>query len=352
MHRKGVALALGVGMVVGGNAWAQDAGEFKTLSLGQPVRGEITSSDHLNWSDGTRSERYSITLAEGQAVRFATTGPLSASLSFFLEGELLAGPTARGSADLVVRAPRDGQYVLSVSGREASSFGPFTLEAGAQQVYDGGEIRAGESLVDWADSSRSIPLHIEREGVYTIRMDSEAFDTTLSLEGGGVSLSSDDSAGGTDSMITAALVPGTYKLTTDGFMGRMGGEYRLRVSSRELPRGVEVATAGTLVPGTPVTALHQGVPVEYRLLVPSPASAVITMDSGEIDSVLVLEGEGVRLEDDDSGNALNARISTVLAPGEYTLHAGSYGRNGGVFTLSASLSEGPGREGDGGLDAP
>ncbi len=106
------------------------------------------------------------------------------------------------------------------------------------------------------------------------------------------------------------------------------------------------------MPGTPVTALHQGVPVEYRLLVPSPASAVITMDSGEIDSVLVLEGEGVRLEDDDSGNALNARISTVLAPGEYTLHAGSYGRNGGVFTLSASLSEGPGREGDGGLDTP
>lgn len=352
MHRKGLALALAAGLALGGTASAQGAGEGTPLQAGQQVRGEITSSDPLNWSDGSRSERFGITLREGQAVRFAASGPLNASLSAFLDGDLLAGPTGEGNPDLVVQAPRTGQYVLAVSGRDASSFGPFTLQASEQQVYDGGQIGVGASLVDWTDSARSIPLRIEREGVYTIRMDSDVFDTALGLEGGGISLSNDDSDGGSNSMITAALVPGTYQLRTDGFMGQMGGEYRLQVSSRELPDGATVATPGVLVPGTPVTALYQGAPVDYRLAVPSRALATITMDSSEIDSTLRLQGAGVQLEDDDSGDALNARISMVLEPGEYTVQADSYSRGGGVFTLSATLSEVPSGRRGGELGAP
>lgn len=342
MRRKGLALALAAGLTMGGAVSAQDAAEVVSIGVGQQVRGEITSADALNWSDGSRSERFSIELDQGQAVRFSVTGPLNAALAVFLDGELVTGPAGRdGDAGLVLHVPRDGRYVVAVSGRDATSFGPFNLVSSEQQVYAGGDIGVGASIVDWTDSPRTIPLRIEERGVYTISMESDGFDTTLMLEGNGVSLSNDDSGGGSNSRVTALLAPGTYQLTLGGFLDQMGDEYRLQVSARELPRGTEVARAGTLVAGTPITALYQGTAVDYRLVVPVRGLARIAMDSSEIDPMLVLEGEGLMLEDDDSGGRLNALIETVLEPGEYTVRAGSYGNGGGVFTLSATLSDVP-----------
>lgn len=342
MRTKGLALALAAGLTTGGAVSAQDAAEAVSIGVGQQVRGEITSADTLSWSDGSRSERFSVELDQGQAVRFSATGPLNAVIAVFLEGELVAGPAGReGNAGVVLHAPRAGRYVVAVSGRDGASFGPFTLVASEQQVYAGSDVRVGAAVTDWADSPRTIPLRIDEHGVYAISMESDGFDTTLMLEGNGVSLSNDDSGGGSNSRLTAILAPGTYQLTLGGFLGQMGDEYRLQVSPRELPPGTAAARAGTLVAGTPVTALYQGAAVDYRLVVPVRGLARIAMDSSEIDPVLVLEGDGLVLQDDDSGGRLNALIETVLEPGEYTVRAGSYGNGGGVFTLSATLSEVP-----------
>lgn len=351
MRKNGLALALAAGLSLPAVAFAQSPAGASALEPGQQTRGEITSEDPVNWRDGSRSELFAIPLREGQAVRFTVTGPLSASLSLFLDGELVSISTERdgGGASLVVRAPQDGEYLLAVSGRDAVSFGPYTLASGEQQVYEGGEIQVGASLVDWADTARTIPLRIQHEGIYTIRMDSDEFDTSLSLSGNGVSLANDD-ANGSNSMLTARLDPGVYQLTLDGFLGQMGGEYQLAVSERELPPGTVLAEGGELVPDRAVTALYQGTEASYRLRVAERSVATITMDSGEIDSRLVLEGEGVREEDDDSGEGLNALVSTVLEPGDYTVRAASFGAGGGVFTLTASLSEVPADAGGGLLE--
>jgi len=352
MRKNGLVLALWAGMWMAAPAAAQNSTGASPLTLDEPVRGEITSADEVNWRDGTRSEQFAIQLEEGQAVRFSVTGPLDAELTLFLDGELLSSSTSRDEdgTRLVVRAPRDGRYLLAVSGRDASSFGPFTLESERQQVYGGGEIAVGSTVTDWADAARTLPLRISREGVYTVRVDSDEFDPVVGLEGNGVLMENDDANGTTNAMLTARLVPGVYRLTVDGAMGQVGGQYVLGVAARELPAGVAAAAAGELAPGRGVTALYGGEEVSYRLQVPSRQLVTLSMDSNEIDPVLALRGGGVDQVDDDSGDSLNARITAVLEPGDYTVVAGATGKHGGVFTLSARMEGIPSDAGGGTLD--
>ncbi|HEY4529468.1 MAG TPA: hypothetical protein VIG97_03940 [Luteimonas sp.] len=321
------------------------------LALDQQVRGEITSADAINWRDGSRSELYSIHLDEGQGVRFEVQGPLRAQLSLFRDGELVqASAEGREMASLAARLPRAGRYVLAVSGSDASAYGPYTLKATAMQVYAGGELVPPASITDWAQAPRTIPLRIASAGMYRIRMSSDDFDTVLSLEGEGLSLRSDD-ADGSNSMLTAQLQPGSYTLRASGFQDQVEGEYRLSVAMHQLDDGVLPATGGELVPGTAITALYQGQPVAYRLHLDGRKLVELDMQSSEIDPGLVLEGNGVSLEDDDSGERLDARIATVLEAGDYTVRASAFDAGAGVFTLSAQVSDVPTDAGGGVLQA-
>lgn len=347
MAPRSTALTLAIFAMFSGMATA--ATPTSPLAIGQPVRGEITSADAMNWRDGSRSELYAISLAADEGVRFEVTGPLDAQLSLFRDGELVqASAEGPDDASLAVRAPRAGRYVLAVSGRDASAYGPYTLSATAMQVYAGGELAPGATITDWAQSPRTIPLRITEPGMYRIRMASDDFDTVLSLEGEGVSLRSDDSEG-SNSMLTTRLAPGIYSLRASGFQDSIDGQYELSVASHALPEGVEPAVDGELVPGREVTALYQGQPVTYRLRLDGRHLLELDMRSNEIDPGLQLLGNGVELEDDDSGERLDARIATVLEPGEYTVRASAFDTGAGVFTLSAALSDVPADAGGGAL---
>ncbi|WP_129135932.1 hypothetical protein [Luteimonas sp. YGD11-2] len=341
MIRKGLALAVGISLSGFAGMSAAAGPAPASLAVGQQVRGEITTADALNWRDGTRSKLYSISLTPGQGVEFAVDGPLRAQLTLFSDNQLLqTSSSEREATSMSVRAPEAGRYLLAVSGRDASSYGPYTLRVSPLVLYDGSEIHAGATITDWADSARRIPLVIERDAVYAVRMDSDEFDTLLKLEGNGVSLSNDD-AEGSNSLVTARLAPGRYTVIADGYGGSIQGQYRLAVSERQLPAGVTLAIDGVLQPGTDVTALHQGAQVAYRLQVPSRQLATVTMRSSEFDSMLALEGETVLLHDDDSGGGLDARIVSVLEPGEYSVRASSYNDGAGLFTLSAEFADVP-----------
>lgn len=340
------ALALALLAAASANA---SAATPSPLAIGQKARGEITSSDTINWRDGSRSELYAVNLAADQGVRFSVDGPLRAQLSLFLDGQLVqASADGRDEASLSVRVARAGRYVLAVSGSDASAFGPYTLESVALQAYAGGVLTDGASITDWAQEPRRIPLRIERDGVYRIRMSSDDFDTVLSLDGDGVALRSDD-ADGSNSMLTARLAAGSYTLLASGFQDSVDGEYALSVAAHTLPEGIELAADGELVPGRDITALYQGQPVTYRLRVDGRKLLELDMRSSEIDPSLMLGGNGVNIEDDDSGETLDARISTVLQPGEYSIRASAYDAGAGVFTLSATLSDVPADAGGGEL---
>ena len=317
MAPRSTALTLAILAMFSGMATA--ATPTSPLAVGQPVRGGITSADAMNWRDGSRSELYAISLAADEGVRFEVTGPLDAQLSLFRDGELVqASAEGADDASLAVRAPRAGRYVLAVSGRDASAYGPYTLSATAMQVYAGGELAPGATITDWAQSPRTIPLR------------------------------SDDSEG-SNSMLTTRLAPGIYSLRASGFQDSIDGQYELSVASHALPEGVEPAVDGELVPGREVTALYQGQPVTYRLRLDGRHLLELDMRSNEIDPGLQLLGNGVELEDDDSGERLDARIATVLEPGEYTVRASAFDTGAGVFTLSAALSDVPADAGGGAL---
>lgn len=349
---KTLALAVAIGLSLASTT-AMAAGPATTsIAPGQQLRGEITSADLLNWRDGTRSELFSVALKADQGVRFVVEGPLRAQLSLYLDGQLLR--TSEGgseTATLAVRASRAGRYVLAVSGSDASAYGPFTLASSELKVYGGGELASGASITDWLDGSKRIPLRIDREGMYSVRMASDEFDTVLGLEGNGLSLGSDD-ADGSNSQLTARLVPGTYTLVASGYEGQAGGQYELSVAERALPAGVTVASDGELVAGTDVTALYQGQPVTYRLRLAERQLVAIDMRSPELDSRLQLTGDGVLIEDDDGGERLDARIATVLAAGDYAVRASAFNSQGGagLFTLAARLSPVPADAGGGRLE--
>lgn len=347
MGRKARVLAISTGMALALASHAAQAARPLSLAIGQQVRGEITSADTLNLSDGSRSELYAIELDAGQAVAFEVSGALSARLSLLHEDMLLAR-SSEDASSLSVRAPSRGRYLLAVSGRDANAYGPYTLEGKALQVYSGGPVVVGQAIHDWADSARSLPLQITTEGLYVLRMDSDDFDTVLSLQGNGVDLDNDD-ADGSNSRITTHLVPGDYVIKADGLGGRMSGSYRLTVDSQTLPAGVALAVPGVLQPGQPLRALYTGRPVEYSLEVPSRQLLRLDMESSEFDSLLALEGQGLSLSDDDSGERLNARIVSILEPGSYTVQVRAAGQDSGVFTLNAALSAPPADAGGGTL---
>ncbi|MCD9030341.1 hypothetical protein LDO32_01140 [Luteimonas sp. Y-2-2-4F] len=322
------------------------------LTIGQQVRGEITSADPVNHRDGTRSKLYRVDLQEGQGVTFSVEGALRAHLALFRDSDLVRSSSEdQERASLTVRAPSTARYTLAVSGQDASSYGPFTVKATALEVYDGSTLNAGASITDWADSARRIPLQIEHAGLYAVRMASDEFDPLLKLEGNGVSLENDDSGGSNNSLITARLEPGRYTITADGYSGQIDGQYQLSVEERTIPEGSLLAEGSELVAGRQGSALYQGRAQTFRISVPSRQMATLQMRSGEIDSYLRLSGQGVSLSDDDSGDNLDARITAILEPGSYTVQASTAGDSAGagLFTLDFGLAPVPQGSGGGSL---
>lgn len=137
MIRKGLALAVGISLSGFAGMSAAAGPAPASLAVGQQVRGEITTADALNWRDGTRSKLYSISLTPGQGVEFAVDGPLRAQLTLFADDQLLqTSSPVRDAASMSVRAPEAGRYLLAVSGRDASSYGPYTLRVSPLALYE------------------------------------------------------------------------------------------------------------------------------------------------------------------------------------------------------------------------
>ena len=320
------------------------------LTLGAERRGEITSRSSLNHQDGSRSQLYRIDLREGQVVAFRLEGALRGRLTAFHDGDLVATSNPeRASAPLVVRARRAGSYTIAVSGVDASAYGPFTLQATALEAYGGETLRVGAVVSDWTDARRQLPLQIDDAGFYTIDMLSDDFDAMLKLDGPGVALSNDDGGEGSNARISARLAPGAYTLTAEGYGGdRINGLYQIRVAARPLPEG-GLREGGELAVGDTATGLFEGSPHNYAFTLPARRLVRIDMRSDEIDPLLHLSGNGIEQTDDDGGDGLGSRISTLLEPGTYTLRADAASAGAGLYTLTVVASEAPADVGGGAL---
>lgn len=327
------------------SAPALAAGPARALSLNAETSGEITTSAPINYSDGTRSQLYTLQLAAGQAVQLTLEGALKGSLSVFHRDTLISRTESEDECctKLSMRADKAGQYVVAVSGADARAFGPYQLSAEPIAAYDGKPLTGDSRITDWLrNGDKSYTLQVAQPGLYTIDLESNEFDTRLQLSGNGLSLEDDDGGQHLNSRLLAPLKPGSYTVTAAGFSDASGAFY-LNISRAEMPEGL-VFEDGTQLPvdGNASSFVGSEDTRSFVLTLPERRRVQFDASSNDIDTYLTLQGGDLTLNDDDgAGSNTNSRITQVLDAGEYNVSVRSVNGRGGVFKLATTTTAAP-----------
>ena len=320
---------------------AQADPDTTVLALDGEVAGEITSSSGINYSDGSRYQRFSLPLSEGQAVSLTLDGPLTGLLAVFNGDQMIANGEGPG---LAFRATTTGDYLIAVSGHGASAYGPFRLRAKAIDAYDGAPLAGEGEVMDWLTGrAQDYTLQVERAGLYTITLASSAFDPVLRVRGPGVEAENDDGGSGTDSRLRLYLEPGTYTMNVAALQGEGRGDFALAVRHAPLPGGLVTTDGTALVSGRTAVAHVDGGGRRFVLDVPQDAQVTIDARSEDLDTVLHVDGPGGTFEDDDGGTGTNARVSTRLSAGRYAVRVEGLGGGTGMVDVDVRID---------GVDAP
>lgn len=327
------------------NSPVQAAGPARSLTLNGEADGEITSSTPVNYSDGTRSQLYTLQLAAGQAVSLKLDGPLNGSLAVFLRDSLISRTEAgeNGGTTLSMRADKAGQYLVAVSGSDARAFGPYQLSAEPIATYDGKPLTAGRRITDWLrGGDKTFTLEVEQAGLYTIDLESDEFDARLTLSGNGVSMEDDDGGNQLNSRLLAPLKPGTYTLTAAGFSEATGAFY-LGVQRADMPEGLVFEDGSALpVDGSTSSFVTGDVTRSFVMTLPETRRVQFDATSRDFDTLLTVQGGDLVLSDDDgAGNGTNSRLTQVLDAGQYNVSVRSVNGRGGVFQLATTTTAAP-----------
>lgn len=315
---------------------AQATASLGRLSLGERLRGEITSASELNGNDGSRFMRYALSLNEGEIVEISLGGSLQGVVALYdAQLQLLnSGPTVRH------RIEESGDYVVAVSGADAHSYGPFTVDSRTVELTDSDTLAVGERLDSWLqESSRDIMLSIEEAGFYQLEMRSDDFDAYLEITGpNGYAREDDDSAGDLNARIADFLEPGEYTLTARSAYGDGNGVYTLSIDPHELPGENELRNEGALIPGETLNGWYSGTPLTYQLEVTESSLVTLEMRSADFDTFIEMSGQGVAASDDDGAGGTDSRLQERLLPGVYTVSAQGFSASAsGIFELSVSM---------------
>ena len=178
--------------------------------------------------------------------------------------------------------------------------------------------------------------------MYDIRLESDAFDPVLKLEGPDVDAENDD-GDGINSRLSLSLKPGKYTLTARGLGSGVSGMFKLSAKRIELP-GNLVERDGTALPksGSVYTMLDNDGRRRFLLSLDRPADVRLDAISSQVDTVLRVVGGDVELTDDDGGNDTNARLEETLPAGHYTVDVSSLSNGAGLVEVRVQV-EGPAR---------
>lgn len=344
MSKKSVFLIVGgvaVTMLVGCQSLAASKGSSaapasligsadQRLEVGQSVRGELTTRSNLNPKDGSRYETFVMSVTDGDLVEINVDGSLSGLVSLYNDQDELV----QTGAPLRYRAEDGGDYVVVVSGMDATSYGPFNVSSSTIELNQTSTLVGESSATGWMQGGEDVyTLTIEEAGAYQIDLRSDEFDTLVKLSGpNGYYTENDDGGDDYNARIGDLLEPGDYQLKAGSYQAS-SGLYTVQVSKLD----IEIDDNRDITAPANVNGWMRTDSEVYTLTIEQGGVYQIDMRSDTLDSVLTLEGpDGDIFEDDDGGDGYNSRIRQSLKPGVYYITASSYGDSGGLFTLTVN----------------
>ncbi|WP_246983569.1 hypothetical protein [Halorientalis marina] len=339
--------------------------DLESIAFGETREGFVDAGDGSDPADGD--------LAEG--VRLDAESGITAQITMQAEFDtylILEGPDGSVVAEdddggtglnsrIRTRLPQTGTYTIWAGSFSGTDTGRYTLsveesdpsEQPDLESIDFGETREG--YIDTADGTDPVdgdlaePVALEAESGMQANITMEAdFDTYLILEApdGTIVAENDDGASGLDSRILAELEQtGTYTIWAGSFSGTDTGSYILSVAAADIPEGRDLESIsfgesreGFIDNGDGADPRYDKLAEPVALEAESGTTAVISMESEELDTFLVLETPDgtVVAEDDDGGSGLNSRLQAELEQtGTYTIWATTFGGSDtGLYTLS------------------
>lgn len=220
----------------------------------------------------------------------------------------------------------------------AGTASPLPLDAPVR-----GEITS-RSEINYRDGSRSQLHTIElREGqVVSISLEGPLRGSLTAFHDGDL-VSAGRTGSPTPTLVVRARRAGRHTIAVSGVDESAYGPYTLRAET------VAAYDGRVLAPGASISDWIDG-PRRLSLRIDEPGIYTIDMRSTDFDATLKLEGGTVSISNDDGGDGTNSRISTRLAPGDYTVTADGYGgsRVSGMYQLQITArpaSDVPLREG-------
>src|SRR5690606_30295219 len=195
-----------------------------------------------------------------------------------------------GSYQLVAGAidsANEGVYSLSIK--------PWELPEGVD-LTDGAQLQLGQEYTGMAlGKEQTYTLTVEQRGLLNVTMRSSEVDSVLELSGPGISVSDDDSGGGSDALLSTVVEPGSYQIKARSYTGSEG-MFTLQAELTEVQM-----LDGRIAPGeSRVGRLVAGASATSALLIEEPGHYRITLRSSDFDALLTLEGQGEESQDDDS----------------------------------------------------
>ena len=178
-------------------------------------------------------------------------------------------------------------------------------------LAQGGVIKPGDSVQGTLNNSENTyTISATASSLIIVSVESDAFDTLISVAGGGGEWTDDDGGEGTNSRLSfVAPADGDYTLTVGGFGGFATGVYTLNVTAGELQ---------PLAYGQPANINLSGADARFFSFEGAQGDVVnITADSaGELDTNLTLSsptGEEL-VFDEDGGPSIDPAIVRAILP--------------------------------------
>ena len=343
----GVAgIALLAGCSDGGSGRFVDADK---ASIGDGIKGELTSASEINLKDGSRHGRHWLCGGDNDAgVMYQVKAPFLAQVALYGEdGEWLgqARSTLENPAGLLLGG--DACVLVVVNGEDQSDYGPYALQP--EGTAASAELVTGKTVAGAVGEEASRHAFTVEEPSQVVLSLAGGGDATVTLAGGSPAIRA-SRCGDSQQTLTTYLEPGNYeaviakggrrKLSVDNdcqdTFASTGDGYRLSLDISDLSTGER--NGGPLRDGDRITGTLAGPSATnmYTLEIAEPTQVKLLVSSLDFDAMLKLWGGDTNIEVDDTDDSTDPLLDTLLMPGSYRVQVAGFESEYGAYSVHLS----------------